>query len=46
MRDQVLILNFEGSYSAAIAAKLRAEKISARILPGNPAKLNKSVNQT
>jgi len=35
MRDQVLILNFEGSYSAAIAAKLRAEKISARILPGN-----------
>ena len=35
MRDQVLILNFEGSYSAAIAAKLRAEKISARILPGS-----------
>lgn len=35
MRDQILILNFDGSYSASIAAKLRAEKISARILPGN-----------
>ncbi|HHT08244.1 MAG TPA: hypothetical protein GX006_07065 [Clostridiales bacterium] len=35
MRDQVLILNFDGSYSAALASKLRAEKISAKILPGN-----------
>ncbi|NLX82773.1 MAG: hypothetical protein GXZ04_03025 [Clostridiales bacterium] len=35
MRDQVLILNFDGSYSAALASKLRAEKISAKILPGS-----------
>lgn len=33
MRDQILILNLDNSYSAAIASKLRAEKISTRILP-------------
>lgn len=38
MRDQILILNFDNSYSAAIASKLRAERISARILaPGTSA---------
>ncbi len=35
MRDQILILDFEPSYSASIAAKLRAERISSRVLPGN-----------
>lgn len=34
MRDQILILDFEPSYSAAIASKLRAERISARVIPG------------
>ncbi|MDI9521123.1 MAG: hypothetical protein QM308_08255 [Bacillota bacterium] len=34
MRDQILILDFEPSYSAYIASKLRAERISARIIPG------------
>jgi|LSQX01.2.fsa_nt_gb GMP synthase (glutamine-hydrolysing) len=35
MKDQILILDFDHRFSAAIAAKLRAERISARILPGN-----------
>lgn len=35
MRDQLLILNFDSSYAAAIAARLRAERISARVLPGH-----------
>ena len=34
MRDQILILDFEPSCSAAIASKLRAERISARVIPG------------
>lgn len=34
MLDQILILDFEPSYSAAIASKLRAERISARVIPG------------
>ncbi len=34
MRDQILILDFEPSYSASIASKLRAERISARVIPG------------
>ena len=35
MKDQVIVLNFDSSYSASIASKLRAERISARILPGS-----------
>ncbi|NLW21163.1 MAG: hypothetical protein GXY84_07290 [Clostridiales bacterium] len=35
MKDQLIILNFDSSYAAALASKLRAERISARILPGS-----------
>lgn len=35
MRDQILILNFNSIYAAAIAMRLRAEKISCRIVPGD-----------
>jgi GMP synthase (glutamine-hydrolysing) len=35
MRDQILILNFEDSYAASIATKLRAEKIACMVLPGS-----------
>ena len=35
MRDQILVLNFNSSYAAAIAEKLRAEKIFCKIIPGD-----------
>ena len=35
MRDQILVLNFNSIYAAAIAARLRAEKIYCRIVPGD-----------
>lgn len=35
MRDQILVLNFEDTYAAGIATKLRAEKIACKVLPGN-----------
>lgn len=35
MRDQLLVLNFDNAYAAAITSKLRAERIACTILPGN-----------
>ena len=34
MRDQILVLNYNNVYAASIAARLRAEKIYAKIIPG------------
>lgn len=34
MQDQLIILNFDRQYAAALASRLRAEKIYCRILPG------------
>lgn len=35
MQDQLIVLNFDNQYAAALASRLRAEKIYCRILPGN-----------
>lgn len=35
MRDQILVLDYDSRYAAAITSKLRAEKIYCKILPGN-----------
>ena len=35
MQDQLIILNFDKQYAAALASRLRAEKIYCRILPGS-----------
>ncbi|HSK68605.1 MAG TPA: hypothetical protein VLA21_05035 [Candidatus Limnocylindria bacterium] len=35
MLDQILVLNFSAPHAASIAARLRAEKIYCRILPGS-----------
>ena len=34
MRDMVLVLNFSDAASRAVTRKLRAERVLARILPG------------
>ncbi len=35
MQDQLIILNFDKQYAAALATRLRAENIYCRILPGS-----------
>ncbi|MDD4081061.1 MAG: hypothetical protein PHP02_06575 [Eubacteriales bacterium] len=35
MQDQLIVLNFDRQYAAALASRLRAEKIYCRILPGS-----------
>lgn len=35
MRDQILVLDFDSSYAALIASRLRAEKVYCKILPGD-----------
>lgn len=37
MQDQLIILNFDKQYAAALASRLRAEAIYCRILPGDSA---------
>jgi GMP synthase (glutamine-hydrolysing) len=34
MRDQMLVLSYNNAYAASITARLRAEKICAKIIPG------------
>ncbi|MBQ7455069.1 MAG: hypothetical protein IJS53_01390 [Clostridia bacterium] len=38
MRDMVLILNFDGACSRAVARSLRAERVYCKIVPGNIAR--------
>ena len=35
MRDEVLVLNFNDTASRAVTRKLRAERVLAKIVPGN-----------
>lgn len=35
MQDQLIILNFDNQYAAALASRMRAEAVYCRILPGN-----------
>jgi GMP synthase-like glutamine amidotransferase len=34
MRDQMLVLSYNNAYAVSITARLRAEKICAKIIPG------------